>query len=749
MSRPRFAVVIALTLCALAYPAWAGINFTGGEPTNVSVRPQFMAGADLTNDGRTDVVVVSPQSKEVSVYVAADTDTHFAPARVMRFGTELRDLALGDFNADGRLDVVVSDQASDSIWMMIGQGDGNFLQARQILVPGSIYPLAVATGNFDDSGNLDIAVLDRRLGKVFIMLNDNANPPLFRRGGEINIGEQPEEIRTVDLNGDGKLDIVVLNQGGPPVKEVAVALFQRVAQGFPEFGAPQHYTVGEAPHHLFTGDFNNDGFQDVAMLNKPRGADNNSDVSIMMNRGDGTLNPPSALHVPCPFFTGGAPCKSLAAAPADFDGNGNLDLIVALVDPRRTRAQASAQNDAMQIFSGAGDGTFVPGGVFATQKQPISIAVGDLNTDQTPDIVLANVKTLDVQVFVNTSSPGMTPNGESCLLGEECLSDRCTNGVCCASACDPELFERCNIPGREGGCIPVAEPVECGDSVECLDQTPAQPFCVDGFCCDQECIGGRCDVEEVIGICIPGIPDGEECFGFDEECSSANCCANFVCGRDQECESGFCEPGTGICRELQDLGRPCQVNEECRSNVCDVFDAICCNRSCDPATEICFPGEGICRSITYTPPPRTPTVTPTATFRDPGPNGEDCLAPEECTSGICENNICCDRDCGSEEHCEAGTGQCVPGGPPGTPTNTMVPTPLPTATPEDPCLNIDCPAGQTCLQGLCVATKSSGGCSTGGDDPGSGNLVALALLPLAIWMRRRWQLQRVTVRRRK
>jgi MYXO-CTERM domain-containing protein len=48
-----------------------------------------------------------------------------------------------------------------------------------------------------------------------------------------------------------------------------------------------------------------------------------------------------------------------------------------------------------------------------------------------------------------------------------------------------------------------------------------------------------------------------------------------------------------------------------------------------------------------------------------------------------------------------------------------------------------------------VATKSSGGCSTGGDDPGSGNLVALALLPLAIWMRRRWQLQRVSVRRRK
>ena len=61
------------------------------------------------------------------------------------------------------------------------------------------------------------------------------------------------------------------------------------------------------------------------------------------------------------------------------------------------------------------------------------------------------------------------------------------------------------------------------------------------------------------------------------------------------------------------------------------------------------------------------------------------------------------------------------GGPPTTPDpDTMVPTPLPTATPEDPCLNVDCPAGQSCLGGLCVVDQqSSGGCSTGGDDPGT------------------------------
>lgn len=734
----------------LAHTAGAGINFTGAELTNVSRVPEFMASGDFNNDGRTDAIVVSPSSHDVNIYIASDTPSHFAPSILYHFGQELRDLAVGDLNADGRLDVIIADHVADSIWVLLGQGDGTFLAPREIEVPNAIYPLAVAVGNFDNSGNLDLAVADRRLGKVFIMLNDNGNPPLFRRGGEINVGDEPTEIASVDLNRDGQLDIVTLNQGGPAVKDIAVALWRRVAQGFPEFETVQRYTIGEHPKEMITGDFNNDGAPDIGMLDRQRGAGLNHDINILLNRGNGVLNPPLRIPVPCPFFTGGAPCAGLTVQPGDFDGNENLDLMVALVDPRRTRASASGEADAMQVFSGRGDGGFVAGGVFATQKRPVALAVGDVNGDGPVDIIVANQRTIDMQVFVNTSTPGVTENGDQCLLGEECLSDRCTNGVCCASACDPELHEVCNIPGREGTCVPIPPvPVECELDEECVDvEDGARPFCADGFCCDLECIGGRCNVEGIIGVCVPGIPDGEECFGVDEECSSGNCCNNFICGRDPECESGFCQAETGVCRSLEDLGRPCQLNEECKSNVCDVFDAICCNRTCDPSTEICFPGEGICRSIDYTPTPRTPTPTPTATFREPREIGEDCLAPEECTLGFCENEICCDRDCSSEEHCDD-TGHCVPGGPPGTPTNTMVPTPLPTATPEDPCQNIDCPAGQTCLQGLCVATKSSGGCSTGGDDPGSGNLVALALLPLAIWMRRRWQLQRVTVRRRK
>jgi hypothetical protein len=193
----------------------------------------------------------------------------------------------------------------------------------------------------------------------------------------------------------------------------------------------------------------------------------------------------------------------------------------------------------------------------------------------------------------------------------------------------------------------------------------------------------------------------------------------------------------------------CDEDVQCESNVCDVFDGICCNRRCDADDEICFPGEGVCRSLTYTPrpatgtPTRTITPTPRAT---PAADGEPCGAGPDCGSGNCVDTVCCkEPSCGENRHCEAGTGDCVDGGAPGSPTPTLIPTPLPTRPTADPCGG--CPPGYRCVGDLCVTTSSSGGCSTAGDDPAHGNLVIMSLLPLALWAGRRWQLQRARIRK--
>jgi hypothetical protein len=555
------------------------------------------------------------------------------------------------------------------------------------------------------------------------------------------------------MNDDGNLDIITFNLGGPRVKDLGVVLWKRVVQGFPEFDTPQKFTIGEKPSDLVTADFNNDGNDDVAMLNRPAGGTGNSDVNVLLSQGNGILLPPTIFPVACPFFTGGAPCRARTMAAGDFDGNGQIDLVVTVADPRRSRGAASGNADAMQAFGGRGDGGFVPGPVFATQKTPDSMAAGDFTGDGKIDVAVANQRTLDLQVFVNVSSPGGTANGEMCQTGDECLSSRCTNGVCCGAQCD--LNEVCNVPGKEGICIPLSTvPEPCTDPSDCEADGA---FCVVGQCCDDACIGGRCSLSPYFGTCIPGIPDGEECSGDDAECASSHCSDNFRCCREA-CDGGYCDQ-FGICKPLTDLGDMCVEDVQCQSEVCDAFDLICCNRRCNEATEVCNP-DGRCgapiRPGTSTPTPNltgtaantTPTVTATPRLT-PGGNGEECALGGDCTSGFCVNAVCCvERICGGDAHCAAGTGTCESGG---TPTRTPTSTRLPVTPTVNPCSPNPCPSGQKCIanagQAQCIVTSSSGGCATSGDAGSDSNLLVAAMLPLALWFGRRLQLKRAVAKR--
>ncbi|MGH7785220.1 MAG: FG-GAP repeat domain-containing protein [Candidatus Binatia bacterium] len=766
MSRPRVAFVLTLlSALVLAPMAQAGINFIGAELTSVSPRPEYMVSGDLNNDGRADVVVVSPRSKELSVFLAADTPSRFAPARVNRFGTSLNRPAIGDLNADGNLDVVVADNADQCVWILVGNGDGTFRAPYRDIIPDSRNPFAVAIGNFNYTDATppaptrpDVAVTDTRLGKVFIRINTGATVPTFTKGGDYDVGLEPDDIKAADMNGDGYLDLVTLNQGGPAVKDVAVLLYERSKIELPEFKRPAvRYTVGEKPSSLVVADFTNDGVADVAMLNKPiRRA--SSDIDVLVNQGNGVLQTPVSISIGCPFFAGGQSCRALAMAAADFDDNGNLDVMVALVDPRRYRGSGASIGDAMQAFGGLGNGNFEAGPVFLVQKAPLSMATGDLSGDDKPDIALANQRTLSLQAFVNLSTPGTLGNGEVCSQGEECLSSRCINGVCCASQCTGN--ETCDFPGREGVCTPEPPnpPTECAQQNEC-DQEGDFPFCIDGYCCDSTCETGRCDAPGNIGLCVPLLPDGEVCED-GEQCATGICTDGHCC--KEECADGYCDD-QGVCRAPLPNGETCNLNEECESDVCDEFDGICCNERCHPVDEYCSV-DGFCTPFeadTPTPTPNgqtpnvtegTPTSTPTRTPRStPAPTGELCSISSDCQTDFCVNGVCCSvAQCDANQHCAEGSGQCVAGG---TPTTTRTPTrtATPVRTPSVDECGV-CPKGTTCQivpeRGpVCISTSTGGGCSTGGGEaPHGGNLLVAMSMPLALWLGRRWQLKRAAVR---
>jgi hypothetical protein len=752
MIRVRFAFFLTAAACALLrHDARADINFLAGPLINVAPKPEFMLTGDLDNNGLSDIVVISPSSKEVDVFTAApNSPSHFAPVRALHFGNVLRNGALADLNADGRLDLVVTDSSSNIVWVLLGKGDGTFEDPYQVSIPQTLNPTAIAVGNFDDAGNPDLAVSDNRLGRVFILLNDNNNPPHFTAGGSLAVGAGPEQIITADVNGDGKPDILTLDLGGPRVKDVSVVLWKRVVQGFPEFQPGVQYVVGAKPSDLLVADFNNDRLPDLAMINQST-AGGLGEIDVLINSGGGVYLPPNIIQVPCPFFTGGTSCRPLTLTSGDFDGNGFIDLMVGMLDPRGTAGGVGGTiSDAMQAFGGRGDGTFVPGGVFTIQRAPVSMATGAFSAPGHVDLAVADKSTLTLQAFINTSEAGGNANGASCVLGNECLSSRCTNGVCCSDLCAAD--EKCNVPGREGNCIPIPTmPVAC--TLPNAPECSSTQFCVDSVCCDQACVGGHCDRtingQSYAGVCIPSAPPGEQCSGDNEDCSTNFCSVNLVCcfdacqGTDQFCDN------TGVCHTKGSPGDPCTENSDCLSNVCDSLNPnelqpICCSRACNATTEKCF--EGNCVDINFTPiPTSTPTAGPTPRLT-PATPGESCFFQSDCTTNFCTDQVCCSTSsCPANQHCMAPDGMCHADP---SPTPTASATPIP-PTPN-PCGG--CPKGLQCvvtsIGPICKSNSSGGGCSTSDDAPAPGNLAVVTVLPLAFWMGRRWQLGRVWARHR-
>jgi hypothetical protein len=578
-------VAALLGVLMQAHTAVGGFDFIGAERVAVAPNPDYMLAGDLTDDGLTDLVVVSPASTEVDVFVASpDTPARFAPTLRLAFGSTLRGPALGDLNADGRLDLVVADASARAVWVLLGNGDGSFGEPYAITVSDALHPSSVAIGNFDDAGKPDLAVADERRGRVFLLRNDNGATPCFVPGGDLAVGAQPTQIGTADFNGDGKADLVTLNLGGSGARHVAFVLWKGVNQGSPEFESATAYTVGEGPSRLVIADFTGDGRPDVATVNSDAGG-YGGEISVLVNQAAGGFSSRTVTPVACPFFTYGAPCRLLTLATGDLDGNGSVDLAVALSDPRPSGGSAIGPYDAMQLLSGRGDGRFVHGAVFAIQKAPLSMVTGMITGRGKVDIAVADERSSSLQAFVNRSGLGPAyQNGHACAGDDSCLSSHCTNGVCCATQCNPQMNEVCNIPGREGTCVPLIEPIGCRAKAECPDGY----FCVDGLCCDQPCEEGRCNRDGAWGLCLPNIPDGQPCYGDDDACASEHCGPNLVCCREA-CDAGFCD-SQGLCRGLVPIGNPCQEDAECQSDVCDVFDGICCDRRCDFDMESCLNG---------------------------------------------------------------------------------------------------------------------------------------------------------------
>ena len=267
-SNPGYANVILNTQGA------AGTFKTGVQYPTASVNPTSMAVADLTGSGQLDLVVAT-LSGSVSVYIHDATPGTFQAAVNYNTGGQPNQVVIADVNGDGHPDLVLADlsmQGSVIILWQDAANPGTFLASPTVL-PTQLSTASAQVADLNGDGLPDIVAtgydVNGNNGQVLVFYQNAAQPGTFLPAKTFPAGPQPQSVKVADMNGDGLPDLVVADFGpggdGTGIGGVAVLLQDPANVGF--FLAPVSYATPGGAVDVAVGDLDGDGKLDVVVAN--------------------------------------------------------------------------------------------------------------------------------------------------------------------------------------------------------------------------------------------------------------------------------------------------------------------------------------------------------------------------------------------------------------------------------------------------------------------------------------------------
>ncbi len=380
-------------------------DFQTKQDFTTATSPNSVAIGDLDGDGKPDLVVANYGSNTISVYRNTSTDGSigtgsFATKVDFTTGTQPYAIAIGDLDGDGKLDLAVANYGLNTVSVLrntstSGQIDQFSFVEKLDLTTGNS-PSSVAIGDLDGDGKPDLAVINQGSNTVSVFRNTitsgQFNSASFATNIDFATGTTPVSVAIGDLDGDGKLDLAVANQGANNV-----SVFQNTSTtgsiSLGSFAEKVDFTTGTSPSSVAIGDLNADGKPDLAVANK-----GSNSVSVFRNNNTTALITSGSFAAKVDLATGTGTSPS-SITIGDMNGDGKPDLAVA---NRGSKSIFVWRNNSTN--GNIVTGSFTPRVNATTGDEPNSVAIGDLDGDGKPDLAVANYNSSSLSVIRNANN---------------------------------------------------------------------------------------------------------------------------------------------------------------------------------------------------------------------------------------------------------------------------------------------------------------------------------------------------------